>query len=327
MTKWASKSGCTISADGLTATTSSISYPAMSDIPKTEGVWYFELKWNNANASDFIGIAASNVTSYHSSETVLLYRVDGLIYSGYINGGGPATNFSTSDVIGVTVDIDNNKVSFYKNGVLLGSWTKTDLKSWNGVYAYAQSGWSGAGTSVTANFDGPFVYPPNPQTISKPDNLAAKAEDSKVTLSWMTVDRATGYNVKRSTTAGGPYTTIATNVTGASYVDNTVTNGTTYYYVVTAVNGSGNESANSNEASATPVATQMPTGQALLRVTMIDSSEREYRLPMSDIDGFVNWINHHVNADTLSYTLSKIGSKEHLLFDKIISFEVMPLAK
>ena len=60
---------------------------------------------------------------------------------------------------------------------------------------------------------------------------------------------------------------------------------------------------------------------------MIDSSEREYRLPMSDIDGFVNWINHRVNTDTLSYTLSKIGSKEHLFFDKIISFEVMLLAE
>jgi hypothetical protein len=45
--------------------------------------------------------------------------------------------------------------------------------------------------------------------------------------------------------------------------------------------------------------TQAPAGQALLRVTMIDSSEREYRLPMSDIDSFVNWINHHVNTDTL----------------------------
>lgn len=110
-------------------------------------------------------------------------------------------------------------------------------------------------------------------------------------------------------------------------MDRTVTNGTTYYYIVTAIDGNGKESANSNEASATPVAAQVPNRQALLRVTMIDSSEWEYRLPMSDIDSFVNWINHHVNTDTLSYGLSKIGSKEHLLFDKIISFEVMPLTK
>ena len=50
---------------------------------------------------------------------------------------------------------------------------------------------------------------------------------------------ATGYKVKRSTTAGGPYTTIASNVTGTSYEDDNVMNGTTYYYVVTAVGANG----------------------------------------------------------------------------------------
>lgn len=324
MTKWASKDGCTISADGLTATTSGINYLAMSDFPKTKGLWYFELKWNNEFAHDFMGIAASNATSYHSSTTVLLYRADGQIYSGYTASRGSVASFSTSDIIGVAVDIDNNIVTFYKNGVLLNSWTTTDIKNWNGVYAFAESGWSYGGTSVTANFDGPFIYPPNQPAISKPNNLTAVSGDSQVALSWEAVEGANAYNIKRSTIPGGSYETVA-NVANNSYVDITVLNGTTYYYVVTALNAES-ESDNSNEVSATPVATQVPTGQALLRVTMIDSSEREYRLPMSEIDGFVNWINHHANSDTLSYPLSKIGSKEHLLFDKIISFEVIPLA-
>ena len=136
-----------------------------------------------------------------------------------------------------------------------------------------------------------------------PSNLIATAGDSQVALSWNTVTAATSYNVKRSTTAGGPYTTIATNVTGTSYLDTTVTNGTTYYYVITAVDSNGNESANSNEASATPVAAQAPTGQALLRVTMIDSSEREYRLSTAEIDGFINWYNSHKSTDTTSYAI------------------------
>jgi hypothetical protein len=53
--------------------------------------------------------------------------------------------------------------------------------------------------------------------------------------------------------SGGPYTTIQSNLTTTSFTDTGLTNGTAYYYVVTATNGVG-EGANSNEASATPVA-------------------------------------------------------------------------
>lgn len=83
-----------------------------------------------------------------------------------------------------------------------------------------------------------------------PYDLTATTVNQKVNLSWYAVPNATGYNIKRSLTSGGPYTTVATSVTGTTYTDSNVTNGITYYYVVTAVNASG-ESVNSNEASAT----------------------------------------------------------------------------
>jgi hypothetical protein len=70
-----------------------------------------------------------------------------------------------------------------------------------------------------------------------------------VSLTWTAASGATGYNVKRSATSGGPYTTIGTSTT-ASYSDSGVTVGNTYYYVVTATNAGG-ESLNSNEASVT----------------------------------------------------------------------------
>ena len=61
----------------------------------------------------------------------------------------------------------------------------------------------------------------------------------------------TGYRVYVSTTTGGPYTLLTQSlVTGTSYTDANVTAGRTYYYVVTAVNGSNVESAYSNEAVA-----------------------------------------------------------------------------
>jgi hypothetical protein len=69
-------------------------------------------------------------------------------------------------------------------------------------------------------------------------------------LTWNPSTGATSYHVKRSTTNGSGYTQIAAP-TAANYADTGLTNGTTYYYVLTALNTAG-ESANSNQASATP---------------------------------------------------------------------------
>ena len=57
------------------------------------------------------------------------------------------------------------------------------------------------------------------------------------------------YKVYRSTTAGVYSTPLASSISTTSYTDGTVQSGTTYYYVVTAVN-SGGESARSNESPA-----------------------------------------------------------------------------
>jgi len=70
-----------------------------------------------------------------------------------------------------------------------------------------------------------------------------------VALSWSPSSGATSYNVKRSTTSGGPYTRVASPTT-TNYTNTGLTTGRTYYYVVTAVNTAG-ESSSSNEVSAT----------------------------------------------------------------------------
>lgn len=138
--------------------------------------------------------------------------------------------------------------------------------------------------------------------LSAPTDLTIIANDDQLNLSWIAVSGTTGYNVKRSTTAGGPYTTIATNITGASYIDNTVIDGNTYYYVVTAVDSSGSESANSNEASATP---QVSSGHGLLRITMSDSSEREYQLSHDEINKFIEWCDRAIGTGNSLYVFDK----------------------
>lgn len=84
-----------------------------------------------------------------------------------------------------------------------------------------------------------------------PTNLSAMSGDGQVLLSWSPALGATGYVVKRSAAAGGPYVTITTAPAAGRFTDTAVVNGTTYHYVVSATNSLG-ESGNSNEASATP---------------------------------------------------------------------------
>lgn len=92
---------------------------------------------------------------------------------------------------------------------------------------------------------GPPPPPPPPPTA--PLNLAATATYGQVSLTWAAVKNATSYNVKHSTSIGGPFATIAT-VSTTSYVDPEI-NGSTNYYVVSAI-GAGGEGPNSAEVMA-----------------------------------------------------------------------------
>ena len=89
-----------------------------------------------------------------------------------------------------------------------------------------------------------------------PTGLTATAASAQVNLSWSTSSGATGYYVKRGTTTGGPYTQISAQAS-TTYADNSVTNGTKYFYVVSSYNSYG-QSANSSEVSATPAAPAAP---------------------------------------------------------------------
>jgi fibronectin type 3 domain-containing protein len=71
-----------------------------------------------------------------------------------------------------------------------------------------------------------------------PAGLAAAAGNAQVALKWSVSSGATGYYVERSVASGGPYTQISTQA-AANYTDTGLTNGTKYYYVVSAYNSAG----------------------------------------------------------------------------------------
>jgi len=90
-----------------------------------------------------------------------------------------------------------------------------------------------------------------------PTGLAATAGDEIVWLDWNDSNEAdfAGYNIYRSTTSGSGYVKLNTSLlTYSDYTDSNAPNGTTYYYVVTAVDVNSNESIDSNEVSVLPAA-------------------------------------------------------------------------
>lgn len=91
----------------------------------------------------------------------------------------------------------------------------------------------------------------SPATVSLSGTGATTVQHS-VTLNWSaSTSSVSGYNVYRSTVSGQSYVKVNTSlVTGVNYTDSTVKSGTTYFYVTTAVDSSGNESVHSNEVPA-----------------------------------------------------------------------------
>lgn len=115
------------------------------------------------------------------------------------------------------------------------------------TYFYTVTAVNGNGESSRSAYSGAT---PNCTIPATPAGLSATPGNNQVALSWTASSGASSYNVKRATTSGGPYTTIS-SPTGTSFTDTTAVNGTTYYYVVSAVSSCG-ESANSSQVSATP---------------------------------------------------------------------------
>ena len=109
-----------------------------------------------------------------------------------------------------------------------------------------------AGTaSATLSFSSDAGNSPTAQALTGSGTTAGQ---HSVALSWdaSTTSGVVGYNVYRGgVSGGGPYSKINSALEASTaYTDNTVTAGQTYYYVTTAVDGSGNESGYSNQAQA-----------------------------------------------------------------------------
>jgi hypothetical protein len=152
--------------------------------------------------------------------------------------GGASTSTNASGTYTINLAQGTYSVTFSKSGY--GSQTVNNVSVTSGA---------------TTTQDGALAPVALPQP---PTGLAANPGNSQVGLTWNASSDATGYNVFRGTSQGGAKTKLNPSpVPGTSYNDTAVSNGTTYYYQVTALNASG-ESGFSNEASATPTGPAVP---------------------------------------------------------------------
>ena len=140
---------------------------------------------------------------------------------------------------------------------LSGTASATTVANSSGAYAF--TGFGNGTYTVTPSHVGYTFSPTNKTaTVSGANvtgiNFTATSSGTAhtATASWApSTSVVSGYNVYRGTVSGGPYTKLnGSLIVLLTYTDATVQSGQTYFFVTTAVDGSGNESAFSNEAKA-----------------------------------------------------------------------------
>lgn len=217
------------------------------------------------NASRFPGTLAASILIW------LSLQIAGCA-GGYGNGNGGGGGNAPAAPTGLQATAGNAQVSltwtasagstgyYVKRSTTSGSEAQiatastanfTDTGLTNGTtYYYEVSAYNSYGPSGNSN-EVSVTPTALVTTPAAPNGLLATPSDTQVNLSWAASSGATSYHVKRSTTSGGSYTQVA-SPTATNYTDTGLTNGTTYYYVVSALNSAG-ESGNSAQVSAKPV--------------------------------------------------------------------------
>jgi hypothetical protein len=145
----------------------------------TSGKWYAEFRWNAVTAATTATAVCRNNAAMNTITCAFQTTVDANspTYRSYIVNGNKDTNsasaaygntYTANDIIGVALDLDNNKVWFSKNGTWQASGDPaagtnaafTDITGSDG-WTFGVSGYGSGGDNCNANFgQRPFTYTP-----------------------------------------------------------------------------------------------------------------------------------------------------------------------
>jgi hypothetical protein len=164
---------------------------------------------------------------------------------------------------------------------------------------------------LTTNEIAALIAPP-----AAPIGLVATSGNGSVALSWSASATATSYFVKRSTTSGSGYTSIATNAS-LIFTNNGLAKGMAYFYVVSALNAFG-ESPNSAQVDARPTS---PTPTQLGFAALVNQLQLDWPVDhtgwqlQSQTNGLgTNWVDVASSTQTNQITVPLDSTNASVFF-------------
>jgi O-glycosyl hydrolase len=244
----------------------------------------FDVNWAPSNINFVYTLPANSAATFYWTPAGTIVPPTNLAVT---TPSGTSTqlnlSWTASTTSGVTYDVYRSTTngftpsssSLVASGVTTTTYNNTGLATGTTYYyvveAVDSSGASGPSNQASGTTGA--VTPAAPTGLT-----ATAASDAQINLSW-TATTTTGsitYSVYRSTTSGftpGSGNLVTSGLSATSYSNTGLAAGTTYYYVVEAVNSAGSSPASNQASAATPAAPAAPTS-----VTATASSSTQINL-------------------------------------------------
>lgn len=235
-------------------------------VPRTQGIWpAFWMLGTNITPVGWPGCGEIDIMEHIGREPKKVYgTIHGPGYSGGESIGGSHTFVPdvADDFHVFAVEWEANLIRWYVDDIHYFTVTPASLGGDAWVFDHNHffllnvavgGNWPGNTNETTVMpqkmlVDYVRVYTNVPAPPSPPTGLNASPGNAKTYLSWNATSGATGYQIKRATTSGGPYIPVGGSAVN-NFTDSGLANCTTYYYVVSATNIMG-ASTNSIEQAA-----------------------------------------------------------------------------
>ncbi|KOS61408.1 discoidin domain-containing protein [Lysinibacillus agricola] len=209
----------TLSNDNLTAIIPNRTKTVRATVGKITGKWYWEVYLDALNTNGgMVGIVNSkvdlNADVLATRDNVrYIYSADG---NKYPENTAYSSSYKAGDTIGVALDLDNDTLGFYKNGVFLGI-SHTNIKLLGEVYPAVSSGGSSVGNTNTVNFGATsfkYTIPKGYMAYNKQSKILLRSNSKTYSLESINVQYETKMT---SNTAPSPLVATASSIYSTTF--------------------------------------------------------------------------------------------------------------